>query len=177
MRLPGAFLFLLTFCRTSLCSSTPSVLSHRGGKSLNFSLSSSTSNTSSLDQQFYVPSPTTVAPVAKYNCKPLQSQSCVNGDTLIPFTVFVTNETEVTSEVLQSLLTVYLEDDVYMDGFLKGGIPQLEARSVKRRLMMLQGFKYSQLKTARFRHPPSSISNLYLSATSCCRHPSQFTLK
>ncbi|KAE9367964.1 hypothetical protein N431DRAFT_471346 [Stipitochalara longipes BDJ] len=94
-------LLLLAVSGTSLSSVTPSLLNRWGN-------------------QFYVPSSSTVAPVAKYNCKPPINESCVNGDTLIPFTVFVSNETVVTGEVLEDLVANYLEDDVYIDGFLNG---------------------------------------------------------
>jgi hypothetical protein len=53
---PRAFSILLVMSGTSLRSSTPSVLGSWGDKSLTFSLSSLTSNGSSSDQQFYVPS-------------------------------------------------------------------------------------------------------------------------
>jgi hypothetical protein len=68
------------------------------------------------DQPYYSPSPEQSTAVGSYVV-------AGNGDSaelLVPFTVLVTNESEITQQILKDTISSYLEDDVFNEGFLDG---------------------------------------------------------
>ncbi|RDW58489.1 hypothetical protein BP5796_12419 [Coleophoma crateriformis] len=63
---------------------------------------------------FYVPSSVKSGPVGIYQV------SYTGPEVFVPFTVLVTNETVITSDILVKTLELYMEDDVYSVGFYDG---------------------------------------------------------
>lgn len=67
-----------------------------------------------LPTPFYVPPLSKSGPVGIYE---IQSSAA---ESLVPFTILVTNASSITSNTLEAALTSYLKDDVYSKSFLDG---------------------------------------------------------
>jgi hypothetical protein len=95
------------------------ILTSAGDGSFSFSFAGlanySVNNGFSTDL-YYVPSSDGAGPVAKYQL----STSLDRGEAFIPCAVFITNASVLTGNILDKLVTTYMEDDVFTTGFLKG---------------------------------------------------------
>jgi hypothetical protein len=75
-------------------------------------------------QPYYSPSPENSTAVGSY----VVAGKGDSAEFLVPFTVLVTNESDITEKTLNDTISRYLEDDVFNKGFLDGLFTKLSTK-------------------------------------------------
>lgn len=128
----SSFLRLATAACLVVCASTSTplnVLTAAGDGAFTFSLTGPANLLINSDDfwtnTYYVPAADKAKPVAEYPASALPG--LVEEDVFVPFSVFATNVSIVTGDVLRELVASYVEDDVFTTDFIRGGLQRTPA--------------------------------------------------